>query len=177
MAASPHWTGSLQPQLGTIIAFCYLEGRGGAGAGGASEFQVSRMYSHLLSLFRDTERNFPVSTTAPFKVTLQVPDSQPVLPEMPIFVGELITKVTPAFFEPAISLVKNARIAARPRTAGEPRGAAARPRHTGRLPPSRHRRYKPFPRQWSGPGSPLRPRCLVMRIQNLRSNPGIQPMG
>ena len=58
-------------------------GAGGAGGGGASEFHVSRMYSHFPSFLRETERNLPVSTTAPFTVTLYVPDSQPMAPDTP----------------------------------------------------------------------------------------------
>ena len=71
--------------------------------GGASAFQMSRMYSHFPSFLRDTDRNLPVSTTAPLTVTWYVPDSQPVVPETPTSVFGFNTNTARAFFELAMS--------------------------------------------------------------------------
>ena len=60
----------------------------------------------LPSFLRETERNLPVSTTAPFTVTLYVPDSQPMLPETPTSVFGFKTNTAPPAFELAMSLVK-----------------------------------------------------------------------
>src|SRR4030095_12741881 len=58
-------------------------------------------------------------------VTLYVPDSQPMLPETPTSVLGSNAKTAPAPFAPAMSLVKYSRIAALPRTPGEPGGSSS----------------------------------------------------
>ena len=76
------------------------------------------------SFLQETERNLPVSTTAPLTVTLYVPDSQPMLPETSTSVLGLRTKTAPAAFEPAMSLVKYCRIAALPLMPDAPGGSS-----------------------------------------------------
>src|SRR2546423_14397743 len=124
---SPRFLTRLDPAYfaGGAVAVAFGGAGGAAGAGGASAFQVSRMYSHFPSFLRETERNLPDSTTAPFTVALYVPDSQPVLPETPTSVLGFRTKTAPAAFAPAMSLVKNSRIAARPFTLGAPGGSSS----------------------------------------------------